>query len=93
MGVRSSCARSDDDSDSRRKESSSRDSMALNAVASSTSSIGRATVGKRSCNRLAVMLCATRVISRTGVRPRLAANQPSSPVERIPAAMANQRIL
>ncbi len=92
MGVRSSCARSDENSDRRRNDSSRRDSMPLNAAARSTSSIGKDAVGSRSCSRLAVMLCATLVISRTGARPRLAASQPSSAVQTIPAAIASQSI-
>ena len=56
----------------------------LNAAARSTSSIGSEPVGNRSCRRLAVMLCATRVISRTGAKPRRAAIQPSTAVEQDP---------
>ncbi|MNT25251.1 hypothetical protein D3C72_1607610 [compost metagenome] len=80
MGVRSSCARSDENSDRRAKSRCRRSSMALSVAARSAISTGTASTGMRSSSLCAVTVRAREAMVRNGESPRRAAHQPSSPL-------------
>ncbi|MNN46305.1 hypothetical protein D3C81_1606840 [compost metagenome] len=80
MGVRNSCARSEENSDRRLKSSCSRASMALSVAARSAISTGTASTGMRSSSLCAVTVRARDAMVRSGASPRRAAHQPSNPL-------------
>ncbi|MOA22845.1 hypothetical protein D3C78_1434350 [compost metagenome] len=79
-GVRSSWAMSAENADSRWNESSSLPSMALNVWASSASSAGIWSSGRRWVRELAETPAATSLMRRNGRSPLRAAQAPSSAV-------------
>ncbi|MCY1378475.1 hypothetical protein D9M69_661140 [compost metagenome] len=79
-GVRSSCARSDENAESRLKSLCSRSSMALSVAARSAISTGTASTGMRSSSLYAVTVRAREAMVRSGASPRRAAHQPSRPL-------------
>ncbi|MCY1299222.1 hypothetical protein D9M70_487430 [compost metagenome] len=89
IGVRKSCARSAENSDSREKLSCSRASMSLSAAASSRSSAGALPTSSRVASRLVVTAAASVAMRRSGRSPRRASTKPSPAATAAPHSVAH----
>ncbi|MDT4885778.1 hypothetical protein FQZ97_1220510 [compost metagenome] len=83
MGVRSSWARSLENSCRRAKSACRRASMVLRLSARSANSTGTASTGMRWSSFCAVTVMARSFMMRSGARPRRAAHQPNTPLTRM----------
>jgi hypothetical protein len=92
-GVRSSCARYDEKSESWRKDSSRRASISFSVSARATSSTGTASTGRRAFSRWAVIAAASRLIACRGASSLRTAIQPSRPIDQAANTMKVHRVV